>query len=355
MTRSPFQIVPFTEEHLDGAARLLARRQADDRARDPHLPVRYGDASATRRLLADLLLGPDRIGVAALRNGAVAGYLVAVLTTPAPRTYDALMLPPRSARVAFPGHATDQTAAYDLYRAMYAAAAPMWLDRGYLWHYVSVAAVAAEALAAWRSLGFGTESVHGARDTAPARGLAVDAGLKIRRAGVDDLGTLAWFSAELARYHAEPPVFLPYLPEGLESARGYHAEMLPRRDHVYWLALDEGRPAGMQMVILSGDEPSTQRPRDEIYISEAVTDPAMRGRGVGGAMVDHTLGWAHANGYGRCAVSWDAPNLLSDRFWRRAGFHPRTYRLCRAVDERILWARAMTEGSADAPGDRPLR
>src|SRR5574341_1659914 len=68
------EIVPFTEEHLEDAARLLATRHLQDRKHEPNLPERFEDYGVTLQLLRRVSgQGP---GVVALDGGKTVGYLI---------------------------------------------------------------------------------------------------------------------------------------------------------------------------------------------------------------------------------------------------------------------------------------
>src|SRR5262245_22899162 len=71
MTR---EILPFSPEHLDDAAALLAARHQKQLQREPRLPSKYATASETRVLIETAL--PKSNGVVAVEGGKVIGYLL---------------------------------------------------------------------------------------------------------------------------------------------------------------------------------------------------------------------------------------------------------------------------------------
>jgi GNAT superfamily N-acetyltransferase len=55
------------------------------------------------------------------------------------------------------------------------------------------------------------------------------------------------------------------------------------------------------------------------------------------ALLDRALTWAREAGYVRCAVDFEAMNVVAARFWLRH-FRPVCHTLARHLDERITWA-----------------
>ena len=339
--RVRLEIAPFSEQHLDGATELLAARHRADRARAPELPVPFEDAAAARPLVEAELRAWGTSGVVALRGGRTVGYLLGSLVLPAPTAGEALTMRPRSVRSGYAGHAVDPAEDGEVYRALYAAAAPRWLTAGCFAHYVLVPAADRQALDAWFSLGFGQQMARAVRDTGPVAGRAAAAGIEIHRGGPEDIEVVMRLVERLSRYHAEPPIFLPYLPETAAGQRAHHEELLAGPANVYWLAYRGGHAAGMQVFV--PPQPAMVTPERSIHLHEAYTEAAERGGGVAGALLDHAMAWARQAGYERCTVSWMTTNLLATRFWLRSGFRPLSYRLARFVDERIACANGMRD------------
>lgn len=239
------EIVPFTEQHFDAAAELLAARQRAERAREPALPVKYEDAAETRPLVQAALGTESASGVVALRGGRLAGYLIGVPVMPDPVTLAALFIRPRSARMTFAGHAIDPDDGIETYREMYAAIAPRWIEAGCFSHYVDVPAGDEQPQDAWFSLGFGHDTASAVRDTGPVEGADV-AGLDVHQAGTEDIDVIMPLLHGLMRYFAEPPMFSPYLPETEADQRRFQQEMLSNPASAHWLAYREGKAIGIQ-------------------------------------------------------------------------------------------------------------
>lgn len=337
-------VVPFTAEQIADAGALVAAQHRRLREREPSLPERYGDPSAARELVAAIHADPATCGVAALRGDGLAGYLIAAVVLPNPESEDAVFIPPRSARVSYAGTATRAGDEHEVYRALYAALAPAWLARGCFWHDILLPADEPVALAAWHSLGFGLESLRAVRETGgPAAGnepAGASLHLRFRRATAQDLDAVVRLSRGKADFHAGPPVFLPEVPESEAALRRYHAQRLTAADSAYWYWLAERDGAAVSMMAFEAATPAgtAVTPPESLYLAEAYTLANARGDGSGSALLRHALAWAHDAGYRFCAVSWDTPNIMGQRFWLRHGFRPVSARLNRLLDERIAWA-----------------
>jgi len=70
----------------------------------------------------------------------------------------------------------------------------------------------------------------------------------------------------------------------------------------------------------------------------AFTKEDKRQRGIGTALLNHSLEWARSAGYQRCTVEFESTNTVGSNFYHRKGFKPVCYSLARHIDERITWA-----------------
>lgn len=329
-----FDLVTFSDRHLDEAAALLAQRNRRDRASCPLLPARFEEPVAARGAIEAIWRQPGARGVVALADEQLAGYLIGDAATEPVRG--------RCAWVRLAGHALAVGVDAELYRDLYARLATGWVAQGYFDHYVLIPAADRAALDAWFALSFGLEHAHGLRAlTVPHEADAVQpaSGLAIRRATSDDRETLAAISQWLRRYQAGPPIWGAALPEDTAQIEAGYADMVGDETATVWLAFLDGQIAGFQAYFpaeMSDDNPLI--PPECVDLSVAATHPELRGRGVGSALTQAGLTDAAARGYTACVVDWRVTNLMSSRFWPRRGFQPAVYRLVRRVDPRIVWA-----------------
>src|SRR5437867_8917820 len=97
----PLVVVPFSREHADGAAALLAARHRADRAREPRLPARFERVEEARALIEATARSQATSGAVAMWQERIVGFLFGSLVLPAPSSRGALFLDPRSAFVSY--------------------------------------------------------------------------------------------------------------------------------------------------------------------------------------------------------------------------------------------------------------
>ncbi len=260
-----------------------------------------------------LLREEGKSGAEALRDGEPAGRLVAGLKEDDVRG--------RHAWSDQQDHWLAEGESPELYRDLYAAAAPGWVEGAYLDHYVVVPAEAA-VLEAWYGLSFAQQQVHAALELGPVTPAEPD-GFTIRLGGRDDLDAAMSLAFTIFDHQAEGPTWagagLP--PE--DEVRDSYAEFLADPGVAYFVAERDGEPVGH--LALERESESS------VYLAIAATVPEARGLGVGKTLTETALAWANEQGYTTCVTDWRAANLLSSRFWPARGFRPTAYRLFRSI------------------------
>lgn len=323
------QIVPFRQEHLAEAGALLAARHRRDRLNQPLLPAPFEEVETAQQSVELLLQTKGARGVAAVKDGALQGFLMArSLTAP---------IWGRAAQIPYHGHAATRA---DLYRDLYAALAADLVRDGFLYHQAVVPAGDQSALQAWFSLTFGQEQVHALQPVqTEATAPTLPPGVSIRRAGPTDLEAILEVAHLIAEHQAASPVFGILLPEQPADWREGWAEMLADPNSWIYIAEQEGRILGHQAwEVAAPSLTDLLTPPDAAYLNVAATRPECRGMGLGQALTFYGMREAAERGALVALTDWRATNLLSSRFWPRQGFQPVAYRLTRRIDERIAWA-----------------
>ena len=334
----PLQVVPFHDEHLDAAAALLAARHRADREPFPELPHSFGDAAAARSVLSAALQAEGAAGVVAVRDGRAAGYLIGASVMPAPGTSMSGFIAPRSLSIGPAGYAAEPGDAYALYRALYAALAPRWIERGCFDHYITITEGDQAAFEAWFSLGFGRDLVFGVRDIAPIAAPSL-AAVEVHQAGAEDLEVALRLVEGLYHYHAEAPIYFPYLAENRPAWRTHAQESLAAAtDHATFIAYRNGTPLALIELTPPFAGPIST-PDGGTYLMHGFTLADEQGGGIGTLLLAHALDWAREAGYTTVTINWAAANIPGDRFWRGHGFRPLSCRLHRRIDERVAWGR----------------
>jgi GNAT superfamily N-acetyltransferase len=316
------EIRTFADEHLDGAAALLAERHRRHRLAEPLLPDRYEEQSAALHEIEELWRRDDASGAVALRDGRVTGYLVGA---PRPEAIWGANL-----WVELAGHAVEEP---EMARDLYGEAAGRWVDEGRTRHYVLVPATDAALVDAWFRVGFGLQHAHGIREIGD--GPATEhPGVQVGAAEERDVDALVELAPLLSEHQCRSPVFGAVPPEDPAEIRAEIVEELAKPEVGNLVAEIDDRVVGNFFVCpleMSSMHVGVGRPDGAAFLGFAVTHPDVRGNGAGLALTDASFRWASERGYESMVTDWRATNLLSSRFWRQRGFRETFYRLYRSI------------------------
>jgi ribosomal protein S18 acetylase RimI-like enzyme len=299
------EIEPFAAEHVDAAAELLAARHSQHRATEPLLPA---DVDFRKQIVTDW--DPETAGAFAWRDGEPVGYVVG---RPNPKL---------GFRVGIGGHAVHGEV--EVVRDLYGAVAGSWLEAGYPHHEAFVPASDTDLIDAWFRLDFGAGAVLGMRETSSEA--EFDAGALIRPGTDGDLAGAAALDAAMDRAMEPSPSFSHVRyddDEYLEDWRDTWNE--PQSTH--FVAERDGRLVGH--LLLYRRPPDLRVPDGSIDLAAASTLPDVRGSGIGRALTQHAINWAHEQGIPTMTIDWRMTNLFASRFWPRRGFRPTFLRLHR--------------------------
>jgi len=315
------EIIPFREDHLEDAARLVSERYQRLRQQVPDLPERYSNVSSLVPLLQGILK-PDVPGVTAIQGDRMVGFLTA-WQMPDFRGERSIYSPEWANAAVLEDSAR-------IYDAMYSRISGDWLAEKYSAHYASLFPNDLQALQQWHWLGFGMFAVDALRavDPIPVGGTSIH----IRRAGLQDIEQVMALQDELWEYIKGPPIFL--LNERYE--RQYYEEWLQDPDKVVWLACSQDEPlAFMRMGPADNDVCTIIVDEKTTSIYAAFTREQARREGIATALLAYALKFARDCGYERCAVPFEPMNPLGTRFWLRH-FKPVCYSLSRIMDDRLM-------------------
>ena len=329
------EIVPFDASMLTEAGALLAASHARARLAEPLLPAAYEDVERAQGGLAELLGRDGAGGVAAVRDGHLAGFLIGVRRPP----------PNRVLSLLYHGQALAADESAVLYQDLYAVMAADWLRRGFFVHLVDVPHADSARQTAWDALGFGRGSDLAVRDLSwPMRDVSGPMGepdsVEVRRGDAGDVEALVELSDQLLRHESTPPLLLPYLDDQRKRLRAEVEEHLAEPASTYFVARVAGKPVGMHLLLPRPGSSKLLTPDGSVYLSQAVVDPAHRRRGVGRALLRQSLAWAKEQGYEMCILHYMTANLSGSRFWAANGFRPLAQTRARLFEERITWAHA---------------
>ncbi len=244
------------------------------------------------------------------------------------------------------GQAADPGIHPDVVRDVYAAWAPHWVERGFFAHYVLVPAAAEGVIGTWFDLNFGKMQAHAVRATDVADLSDPHSGpeLELRRIGAGDEDLIRPLHDLIARHQVASPAFAITLPERYAKFAADFAEDLADPGSRYWVAFEHDRPIGLAGFYDAA--PGVTTPDGAWELGVAMTAPDARGRGVQRALLREGLSAAREAGAGHCITDWRTANLLSSRSWTALRFRPVHYRLHRAIDPRVAWARPPSAAGA---------
>jgi ribosomal protein S18 acetylase RimI-like enzyme len=321
------EVVPFSDEHLDDAARLLAARHARHRRAEPLLSQRFEDPVAARAELDEAWRAEDASGAAAVRSGRLVGYMVG-----APRRAEVWgqNLWGENVWVELAGHAVEEP---EDVRDLYAAAAARWVDERQTRHYVLVPAID-ELVEPWFRLSFGQQHAHGVREVPADTEVRVPEGFEIREPRTDEIEALLEVDLALPAHQQRSPVFNGISLPSPELLREEWAKTLAGDEEYVLAAYRGGKPVAVWSV-LSAEASSLHRglarPDHAAFLGFASTLPESRGSGAGLALTAASFAWATGLGYEAIVTDWRVTNLLASRFWPKRGFRTTFLRLYRSI------------------------
>jgi GNAT superfamily N-acetyltransferase len=303
---------------IERAGAVMAREHAAARQERPELPADFENAQTCAAAL-QRLRDADHRGLVAAADGRTVAVIAAAAGENATGRY---------ARLPAEGFAADPDLA-DPTRVLAAAfgdlAAPLIAD-GVLRHYLVHTALPnlGEALS---NLGFGRDGAYGVQPAVARPGTSAVA---VRIAGAENLDTIARLALVEIRHRSTAPMFAPYGEPLLAELAATH-NALRDSGAVHLLATLGRRDVGLLTIELTSPVPRLC-PDGQPYIGPTATLPDARGQGVGRALVDAALTWAHDHDYTSISVDFATANPLSRPFWLRAGFRPVGYGVLRLID-----------------------
>ncbi|MBN2465772.1 GNAT family N-acetyltransferase, partial [candidate division WOR-3 bacterium] len=264
-----------------------------------------------------------RPGVAAFRDGRLVGYLAAGVI---PEWQGC-----RTAFAPFWAHAVAEEPRGRTMEDLYVAMSGSWATDGCTTHLISVPASDQQVVDALFRLGHGTAVIDAMRPLTPLQ--TTVSGVTFRRAGLGDREAWRRLRGGLLEYMTVPPVFM-HIPA--DKPEDYYERWLGDPGHAVWFACRDREPvAYMQLCRL--DEEVVVTDERTAGIEGAFTQPPLRNKGIGTALLSRCLEWAKERGFERCAVDFEGENVLGRRFWLRH-FEPVLYSLARHIDPRAVSA-----------------
>jgi GNAT superfamily N-acetyltransferase len=301
------EIVSFEDEHLEGAARLLAERHRAHLAVESLLPRRTDFTAQIERERE------DATGVVAVEGHEIIGYLLG-------KRRDDFIGPHVWSHVS--GHAVREP---ELVRDLYGAAARQWVEDGLMRHFVFVPAIR-DLVEPWLRVTFGISGALAARETAPE---GVSAEFLVRLGTPDDVAPAVSLDRMMAEHLNQSPSFSRFPLPGAEEYLDEWRKVKDDPAYTHIVAERDRRPIG-HLLLHRAPEGDLRVPHS-IDLRVAATDPAERGSGAGVALTNFALRWAYEQSFRTMTTDWRMSNLAASRFWPRRRFRETHLRLYRSI------------------------
>lgn len=322
-----YQLMPFTQEHLDSAVALFGESYRQEREHSPMLPARAIDDPAwIHDALADCLdnaLWNSDPGVAVMQDDRLAAYMVTGAQFPWKGQHVAL--------VPEYGHSATTSDKETLYQLMYMHLAQTWVDNHIHLHIIGHLAHDDALRDTLYQLGFGAIVTERLRDLSP-----IDTPTDIAVVEEPDVHKLADLELEHNRYYFKAPIFLTKDTD--RSAMLADLDEHVQADDVFFTHYEDGVPRANMIVgrVISNPEGEGFLLWDTntAQVKSAYVQPGVRSKGVGTALLSRAIQWAQAQGYARLFVEHETANFYGGHFWRKH-FSPYLYFSMRYVDNTI--------------------
>jgi GNAT superfamily N-acetyltransferase len=334
------EFLPFTNEMIPRAGKLLAKRHICNRQVLPLLPARYEDAQDASHAVENVWQSKFRNGYAAFRNGEMLAYLIG----------DFEDQPwARSGYVYLPGYALAGGESVAVLQDLYALLGEDWVRNGIFSHNLYISAADNDVIEGLFTIGFGQERVDALLDlrTLEIPSLDEPEGMIIRRARKGDEEYLGSVAYVMINALSSAPYWLPITPESTITWKERWASRADNEEWMVWMALEKDTAVGTVAFLFEHPTPLEQDAEAQMLASAstltlgtAVTRPEVQGRGIANILTWRGLEQAREMGFDLCLVNWIGSNLLASRYWPRFGFQPAAYRLSKQVHPQIAWARA---------------
>lgn len=315
----PYELVSFTQEHIQPAVALFIQAYREERLQSPCLPSRAVDEPAwIQSALQAKLTNP---GIAVLEHGCLLAYML----TGTQFSWKGQ----RVALVPEYGHGAITTRKQELYQRMYQSLAQEWVNQGYHLHLIGHFAHDPLLQETLYQLGFGALVAERLRD-----GSAIGEGREISVREEQDISTFVDLHIEHIRYYPRSPIFLSRSADRQSALADLEAHA--QNGDVFFVSYQQGEPCAYLIVGQStiGGEGFLLQETNTAQIKSAYARAEIRGKGMGVALLERAIQWSQQQGYARVFVEHETANLAGGNFWKKY-FTPYLYFSMRYVDNQL--------------------
>lgn len=307
-------IETFEKQHIEQAKAIAFANYEEERAFVSALPP-IGQLPELHRL------AENGLGVAAVDNGKLVGYLCCV--GPFPNAFASQVkgvFSPIHAHGALPEKREL------IYRRMYQAAAEKWVSKGALYHAVALYAHDAQAIGAFFQYGFGLRCVDAIRpmsrvDCPPMTDCT------FRLLPKEEVIRLRQMRRKLSARLSESPCFMHSEPKAVEA----WIAKAEKRDTLAFVAEKGGDAVAFIEVGEDGENFISETPNMK-NICGAYCLPQYRGTGLFANLLDFTVEYLRKEGITRLGVDYESINPTANGAWSKY-FTPYTHSVVRRIEE----------------------
>ena len=312
----PYTLVPLTQEYLEPAVELFIRNYKYEQEHSPLLPSRVIDEPTwIYGVLQSTLANP---GVVVVEQNHVLAYMV---------TGDQFLWKGQQAAIIHEYcHSAIATKKRELYQRMYMYLAQEWVNHHHHLHLIRHFAHDTILQETLFHLGFGAILAERLRDFS-----AVDERQDVAISVEQDVSKLVTIQTEHNRYYPKAPIFIlkPTETQDVLAELEEHAE----QGDVFLVYYEQQEPCAYMIVGTStiDGEGFLLQQTNTAQIKSAYARPAIRGTGIGTALLQRALQWSQQQGYERVLVEHETANIYGGNFWGKY-FNPYVYVSMRYID-----------------------
>ncbi len=315
----PYTLVPLTQEYLKPAVELLIENYKYEQAHSPLLPSRVIDEPSWIHGVLQAKLANR--GVAIVEQNRLLAYMVTgdqFLW----KGQQAVLVPEYCHSAIVPNKA-------ELYQRMYMYLAQEWVNHHFHLHLIRHFAHDTILQATLYQVGFGAILAERLRDCS-----AVDERHDVAIRVEQDVSKLIDIQTEHNRYYPKAPIFILKPTEKQEVLAELEAQA--QQGDLFFAYYEQHEPCAYMIVgksTMEGEGFLLQQ-TNTAQIKSAYVRPALRGKGIGTALLQRAIQWSQHQGYERVLVEHETANFYGGNFWCKY-FTPYVYASMRYIDNAL--------------------
>lgn len=317
--RSRYDVVPFTQNHLESAVKLFVGGYRQERDNSPLLPSRVIDEPEwIHSSLKSLVTNP---GVAVLHKGQLAAFMLTGFQFPF-KGQKAVLVPEYC-------HASILSDREELYQIMYMRLAGEWAESHIHLHLIGHFAHDTVLQAFLYRLGFGAIVAEELRDFSEVHGVR-----EVHIVEEVDVRRLLDIDIEHSHYYRDAPIFI--LKSTGRSEHLTALESAARQGDTFFVYYEHNEPCAYLRVreLTTGEEGFLLRDTNTARIKSAYARQHVRRTGIGKALLQRAIDWSKEHRYERLFVEHETANYFGGNFWS-SYFTPYLYYSMRYIDNAI--------------------